>query len=619
MHPLRLILSFQFVMMVSSLYAQHLTDTIYTLPLVTKTESSSRLMKSVSGQGSIRNISESLRLGSGIFMRSYGNGQLVSLSVRGTSASQTDFLWNGIKLNNPSLGQVDLSLFSTAMLDHLHLRGIASSGNVGGELLMMNELGFDSLMNLDLRVSYGSFKTYKVAGKLLVGNRKISGATRFSYLNSNNDFRFINTFKFGSPREVQRNAQVAILNLMQQFAVRLNSKNTLHLNFWMSDAQRQIPVLMSRTEGRELQRDYSIRSLVNWKGEFYRLRVDFTTAWLHDVIRYADPKLNIDDKSVIQALRNNFMLTTVGLKKVTLQVEAGYDFERALVPAYARLNTRHIARLGIGGNYRPVKPLRIAWFIRQHAFNKNLTPFSASLNFNYDIAVNNHGVGFTLNLARNFRLPTLNDLYWIPGGNQNLKPEKSWDAEMGFSYSYEGKLSIRTIAYCKYVEDWIQWISNGTYWQPENVKRVLSKGVETSLSYSLPVNRLWLTGRFSYTYTNASNLDAATSFDQSKGKQLIYVPSHTASSSNKFIYRKWYLEFVQTYAGRVFVTTDNSQHLPGYYLLDIELGKDFEYKGFLIGLTFSVNNITDKQYQVVAQRAMPGRNFEGTLRFNFSR
>ena len=35
------------------------------------------------------------------------------------------------------------------------------------------------------------------------------------------------------------------------------------------------------------------------------------------------------------------------------------------------------------------------------------------------------------NASRNFRLPTFNDLYWEPGGNLDLKPEDSYQIDIG--------------------------------------------------------------------------------------------------------------------------------------------------------------------------------------------
>ena len=40
-----------------------------------------------------------------------------------------------------------------------------------------------------------------------------------------------------------------------------------------------------------------------------------------------------------------------------------------------------------------------------------------------------------VNAAKVYRLPTLNDLYWSPGGNPNLKPEEG--------FTYEGSFELK--------------------------------------------------------------------------------------------------------------------------------------------------------------------------------
>src|SRR5207253_2611122 len=109
------------------------------------------------------------------------------------------------------------------------------------------------------------------------------------------------------------------------------------------------------------------------------------------------------------------------------------------------------------------------------------------------------------------------------------------------------------------------------YWEPHNIKRVLTRGIELSARAELPAYEAKGFGlglNTNYTYTRATNLDAITPFDQSKGKQLIYVPEHMASAILHIEYRRFYLRAVNTYTGQVFIATDNSATLNGYYLLD---------------------------------------------------
>ena len=224
-------------------------------------------------------------------------------------------------------------------------------------------------------------------------------------------------------------------------------------------------------------------------------------------------------------------------------------------------------------------------------------------------------------VSRNFRFPTLNDLYWNPGGNPDLKTERAWNGEMNFKYANQKKIDLSINGFCLYVDDWIQWIPQGSIWMPINYKRVFSRGFETSLHATNDENnskKFAIHFNASYTFTKTTNLDSASEFDQSVGKQLIYVPLHRVVAGVQLQYRKFYLRSVNSFVSHVFTSTDNSQTLKGYFLNDLEVGKDFTINKYEIGMSFRVNNLANTQYQNVLQHAMPGRSFEGTIRFKLS-
>jgi len=45
-----------------------------------------------------------------------------------------------------------------------------------------------------------------------------------------------------------------------------------------------------------------------------------------------------------------------------------------------------------------------------------------------------HDLHLRINLSKNHNIPTLNDLYWYPGGNEKLKPEQSLEADLSVDY-----------------------------------------------------------------------------------------------------------------------------------------------------------------------------------------
>jgi iron complex outermembrane receptor protein len=151
----------------------------------------------------------------------------------------------------------------------------------------------------------------------------------------------------------------------------------------------------------------------------------------------------------------------------------------------------------------------------------------------------------------------------------------------------------------------------------------VSRGVNVSLKAQ---NKVSLSDRgfvvafhAGYSYTNTISLDAASADDDSKDKQLIYVPLHNFSASLQLQYRRFYIRTIHSFTGIRYTATDDSQFLPGYYLTHLEAGKDFYFHNQQIGLSFRVNNITNCQYQVIAQRPMPGRSYEMTVRLNLAK
>ena len=173
-----------------------------------------------------------------------------------------------------------------------------------------------------------------------------------------------------------------------------------------------------------------------------------------------------------------------------------------------------------------------------------------------------------------------------------------------------------------YVDNWIQWIPQGDNWMAQNFRRVFSRGLEASLHLTnadeTRPDKFAVHFTASYTYTKATNLDAFAAQDASKGMQLIYVPYHNAVAGVQLEYRRFYIRSINNYIGQVYTSTDNSQVLKGYFISNLEAGKEFVFKHINLGLAFKVNNIGNQQYQVVEQRPMPGRNFEGSIRFKFA-
>lgn len=96
--------------------------------------------------------------------------------------------------------------------------------------------------------------------------------------------------------------------------------------------------------------------------------------------------------------------------------------------------------------------------------------------------------------SRNFRFPTLNDLYFLPGGNPDLKRESGWTYDIGASfatgkedvYSWSGSINW----FDSHVKDWILWLpTTKGFFSPKNIKDVHAYGIELQSDFSVALKK----------------------------------------------------------------------------------------------------------------------------------
>jgi len=231
------------------------------------------------------------------------------------------------------------------------------------------------------------------------------------------------------------------------------------------------------------------------------------------------------------------------------------------------------------------------------------------------------GIRFRGNIASNYRVPTLNDLYWAQGGNTNLSPENGWGSELGFDYKWskskEDKNRIRKtewktsiIGFYNQTDNWIQWVpTNLGYWSPKNIKQIQNKGVEASMEFQLSSKISRINLSFFYTYTDSRNNSSVDQNEEFNGKTPIYIPTHKASSRISVKKRNFSVVYTQIYNGRVFIDESNSTYLPHYFPANISVNYANKLKKVSYQIGGRVINVFDEPYQVVANRPIPGRNY----------
>ena len=136
-----------------------------------------------------------------------------------------------------------------------------------------------------------------------------------------------------------------------------------------------------------------------------------------------------------------------------------------------------------------------------------------------------------------------------------------------------------------------------------NVQDVSQYGLELGFDLKRKWGNQELVWESEYSYTK--------SIDNATKNQLLYVPEHMLRSNLAYQYKKLVAFYQFLYNGSVYTTTDNIDSLPSYTVGNIGLDyhwPDISKIKFILGI--KVNNLFNINYQNVAYRPMPNRNFQ---------
>jgi iron complex outermembrane receptor protein len=264
--------------------------------------------------------------------------------------------------------------------------------------------------------------------------------------------------------------------------------------------------------------------------------------------------------------------------------------------------------------------LKLNLLVRTEVVDNELLPLMPLFGLNYKL-LKHHDFYARASVSRNYHLPSLNDLYWYPGGNSSLKAEEGLETELGLSLvknlHKQFILKLNADVYASLIDNWIQWVpSDFRYWSPENIAKVLARGFEFSFHISGSMQRFTYKVFAEYSYTKTTDESELAQQDGSSGTQLMYIP---LNSANGFIYgtfQGYNISWSLNYIGE---RETNKKPLPSYLLNNVSVGKRWIKNQFEAELRFKINNLFDVNYQAVKWRAMPGRNFEINMKIKLKK
>lgn len=588
-------------------------------------------------------ISELLSSYTPVFIKSYGRGSTATASFRGTAPSHTQVYWNGMKLNSPMRGDVDFSLFPVYFIDDLSLQHGGSSlqsgsGALGGSVLINNKPNWNDRLSIRYVQTLESFSTNKEYLNLGFGNGRIQFKTRIFSDRSQNDFPYFNYGVLPMHEDVQKNAQYRKSGLLQEVYSRFKNQS-VSAKLWAYQSDRDLPQLMS-FEGdvrKETQKDQNLRAILNWKNIKEKSKVEWLVGLNISRLNYFRSSteanfVNFDSQSKERSFTSQFnydwtpketlnfnwsLNTTYNTVSVfDYAQKTGYDQHQL---AFSLLNSAHIMLF---------PRWAMSFLFRSEMYDDRLIDFIPSFGTEYWLDKKQQN-SVKLNLSRNYHQPGLNDLYWLPGGNPDLKPEDGFSGDLAFAYKgQEGNASFsgQLTGFASLIDNWIAWqpsVSGAYYWEATNLRKVFVRGTEIQVSGQLKTaNKALFSLRGNYSYSATSNIDAVPSVDESRGKQLIYIPKHKANMFAEADFKDYYLKINAPFTGKRYTSSNNFESdfekvLNAYWLVNLTVGKRFDWNRIQADVSLNVENLTNEDYMAILWRQMPGRFYSITVQIQF--
>lgn len=559
-------------------------------------------------------MNELLGQHSALFLKDYGPGGISTLTYRGAVAQQHQVLWNGMPINAPSLGLVDLNTLPTALLDDVTL-------HPGPSALMLGSGALGSALNLESSVDADGPKWQyglETAPYLerLVQHLSYSGSIgrfhhRLRVMHSEAENSYDYTDDSG-PEDIvkqREQAEEEMLGLATEMAYTWADGSLTRLSVQHIDFNREIPAPVGLVTTDQTQEDVNTRFMVRHGMERDSWAVEAAVGGTNEAFVYADP-----DKAILSELSSQSLFgritgrlrldefTTVRTRLEYLDTSVDTenyreDSQQSRQGVFVELERQQ-------GRFQAQAEIRAEWVDGQEQ------PLTGVVGLRYRL--NDQWTIFT-QAGKSYRLPSFNDLFWAQGGNPDLKREDGRSLEFGFERRHK-HLSFRMNAYANVMDQLILWLPTSEgFWSPINQFRVESRGAEAFLEYRHK-SGWYVQGDVSYNQTYEW-MDSET-VDPVEDVQLPYTPIWTFRFASGYRSKDSHVFLRGRLNGESY--TDRSNEVTVDPSFPIELGgeKTFYSEGLTYRLGLRIHNILDEEYELVLDRPLPGRYISIHINFD---
>ncbi len=535
-----------------------------------------------------KNLSEILQQVIGLDLRRRGNDDIQSdLYIRGGSFDQTLLLINGIKVEDSQTGhhQMNLSV-PIDLIDKIEiLKG------PGSRIFGMN--AFNGAVNIitkknsengNLNLGYGSFKTFQGSGSIPINTKKTSHVLSSTYRQSdgyryNTDYNYFNLFYSGIIEMNDSDLEILFSNSDRKFGA-----NGFYASPEARDQYEETNGSLLNFKLRKKRENISTESSLYWrrhKDTYIYIR-DNPSVYKNDHISH---KLGFQNNI---SIFSDIGITGIGIDLSNTWLSSNNLGERN------RFITTIFAEQLINKNkfsFTPGLAFSIYEKPSNDLFKSKLFP---GIDIGYKLS---NKISLNANIGETFRIPTFTDLYYSDPnnqGNENLDPEKAFTSEVGFKLR-EKNYGISLSLFRRKSNDLIDYVKAKPEdkWSPQNIKNVITTGIEFDSKLILNNNNSLNTINLGYAYINdnyENDILSRYSLNSYRHRLILNFDFKLTKSISNYLSYRYGIREIQD---------DNSKSVIDYKIM---MQRD-RWK-----VTLNLNNIFDSEYYETNLVQMPGRN-----------
>lgn len=611
-------------------------------------------------------VADAIRYFAGVQVKDYGGmGGLKTVDLRSMGTNHVGVFYDGIQLGNAQNGQVDLGKFSMDNIESISIYNGQKSeifqpakdyGSSGTLYLRSRRPVFDSSKTTNFKgvIKTGSFDQINPSilfEKKLTDNINYSFSGEYLYSSGRYWYRYKRVFPNTKTiaydtSAIRENGDVKAVRAETALYGKVD-RGLWNVKAYFYNSDRGIPGAIVNgkwaNSQRQADRNFFLQSSFQ-KNVLRNYDIQVNAKYANDYMYYQSHDttlLRIDNKFYQQewyaSVANKYSIS----KRIDINLSTDFQYNTLNSNldgfVYPKRFTSLVA-LAAAGDFGKVKmqASMLGTFVNESIrigntsvgdsaaaspSKKELTPafFVSYKPFaNRDFTLR----AFYKNI---FRMPTFNDLYYTDIGNIRLKPEYTYQYNLGFVYRKEFRHTlfkewrIQSDFYYNQVTDKIIATPKGGSlyrWMMQNIGYAEIRGVDVVSDFTFVVPQgILLNIRASYTYQSAKDYTKNPNKkiqELTYGGQIPYIPWNSGSIISSIQYKSWRLNYSFIYIGERYTNSANrpSYYVEPWYTSDLSATKRFGIKRYQFNVSAEVNNVLNQNYEVVDNYPMPQRNYK---------